>query len=396
MDNQEFDKIFSDKLRQEQAFDFRETDWEEVAGRIGSKTKFRRFFWWFFALALITVSLSSAYLYFKLGINQSINQQLIEQIDDLEEQYQEKAIKADTVYLKDTIYQALPPGKQKIKTQSGRKVISSGNKHLVEKSEPLLVLEVLDSVGSSYENLSREASVEPFTKIALKAVNLHYEEEEERYYLEDRKFLKARKRWQDRLKIGLTTAFGITKTPATDSLAFLQGLDKKRATFDLGIQLEWALGYKIRALAGVNFSYIRFEIPGGLEDYGGYYGNTDFMENLNISQSAIHYRLGLKYVHQDYKKWTAYAGLLLNAQSNQNWTTRIQYLPDFMDGRLEKSSIRDAAFRINALEPFIGLEGQISNRFSWQLETWYQYHFQQREDQIFTLTGLRTSFVYHF
>ena len=45
MDNKDFDKLFSDGLEEEQEFDFRESDWEEVSERIQTNSK-RKILWW--------------------------------------------------------------------------------------------------------------------------------------------------------------------------------------------------------------------------------------------------------------------------------------------------------------------------------------------------------------
>lgn len=398
MDNQEFDKLFSDQLQEEHNFGFRESDWEEVAARLSADRRRKPIWWWRWGLGLLLLGLIglSAYFYYQLKNTKGALSELHTKVTKIKEEAKTaEHIIVDTIRIKDTVIQKIPSTVTYTSLKIERpnvSTISKSNQLSITNNTAPLSQEVV-----AEENPESEIVTDLLPEIELKADSLVMTKtEKERYYLDIYQFPVKKKGIKDRLKIGFTNAVGLTQTPADDSLAWLQGLDEKRLTFDIGLQAEWLFTKRLSVLAGINYSYIGFKVSAGLDRYGGYYGIDDFTEYVKISQTAIHYRLGFKYLHGDYQKWRPFAGLLLHAQSSQIWTSRQKFVPDFMEGQTVTTKTRIPDFRLNALEPVLGFEYRISKTFSWQMEAWYRYHFTSREDQFYSFMGIRNTIFYHF
>jgi hypothetical protein len=92
MDHKDFDKIFSDKLKETQDFEFMESDWENVLGRIEVPEKQRRRAGWLWLLSLGFLMMAGTSLYLAISLKKT-NQHLV----DLKEALTESAVRVDTI-----------------------------------------------------------------------------------------------------------------------------------------------------------------------------------------------------------------------------------------------------------------------------------------------------------
>ncbi|MFK7810108.1 MAG: hypothetical protein AB8F74_20040, partial [Saprospiraceae bacterium] len=103
MDNKDFDKIFSEKLKETQEFEYMDSDWENVAGRIQPpEEEERRFSKWFWLLGLGFLIMTGTSLYLASSLN-STNKHLVELKEAVSNQGTKTVVVPDTVFEKVTI-----------------------------------------------------------------------------------------------------------------------------------------------------------------------------------------------------------------------------------------------------------------------------------------------------
>ena len=400
MDNQDFDKIFAEGLGKEQEFDFRESDWMEVEEVIQAKSK-DRLIWWRWLIPVLFL-LFGGIIYCLLTDLREAKSEVLELTEKISRQTFEAI---DTQYKKVTILEYDTIRKTIVQENIiERNIYKAVNPQHIGKETQLTKESTLEKANlqerKSYENLEKPIPVSSLSEIPLKEVSLDFEEENEHYYLDEKQFPEKKKGLKDRLKIGLTNAWGFSEGYSRgDSLPGFNGFSKK-IVFDLGLRGEWQFNNRLRVRTAVSLGYILFNTS----DVGETLRLSERvpadpegeLANARISQTTLNYQLGIKYFLGEYKKWIPYVGLSMEARARLNQKIRASYHYVYQLPNTKSGSFKNSDLTLNSFIQFIGYEYQFSDRFSWQVEGWHQFNFKKEIDKIYPRFGIRNTLLYHF
>ncbi len=404
MDNRDFDKIFSDGLGEEQHFDFRESDWEEVASHIQKEPK-RFFVWWRWLIPILLI-VSSTVIYClvaDLRMAEKTIQSLNEKIED------QQLSSRDIVFQKNNQIGSDSSSINSFQNKLLEKEIISAKKRPPLSSEsPASVKFVEEEVlhqpsESATEYLEEQEPITLLEEIPIRevALELEFEKEHEHYYLKDDYSSPKRLQVRDRLRIGLTGTWGLTEGfSSQDSTFGINNLFEKNM-IELGIRAEWSFNNRWSANAILGFDYVSYNttdsddvstgaIEGLSPDFGGE------LTNLKFSQIGFNYQLGLKYQFGSRKKWLPYLGLNIAARSNLKQKANASYFYVYQEPNNRSAAYSKTMFKVNSISPFVGVEYRFSRDFSWQIEGVYNFNLWKTNDQLYNKLGIRNTILFHF
>ncbi|MFT5383030.1 MAG: hypothetical protein ACI81W_000426 [Saprospiraceae bacterium] len=402
MDNQDFDKIFSGGLGEEQEFDFRESDWEEVAEAIASKSK-DRLLWWRWLIPIMFIVFGSVIYCLVSDLKVTKREVLV-----LNEKLSARQIeKTDTLYNKitiityDTIHQIVT--KEKGRTKNNYSVNQPIEFYNNESSfnDKSNTKRADTNENINYKNVAELIPVISLSEIPLKEVEIQIDKEEEHFYLTETQFPEKKRGIKDKFKIGLTNGWAVTENySAIDSTSSVNGLGKK-VMLDFGLRGEWAFNKHLSTIATVSIEHVRFNSFDKVVDKLAVYeavlpDASGGLIKARTSQTNLNYKLGVKYLFGAHKKWTPYAGVNIEAQSRLIQKAEASYFYAYQEINTKSAEYRNPDFKITALTLFAGYEYQFSGRFSWQVEAWHRFNFNKEIDQIYARFGIRNTVLYHF
>lgn len=402
MDNQEFDQIFSGRLQEEQDFDFRESDWKEIAPVLAARQR-RGLAWWSWLLmGLLVFALLIIY-----GLATELTEAK-EQVTNLQVESKFSQIeKVDTVFNKITIttYDTIV------------KTIFKENVVLEEKSNSSELKNISSSIGilgpikegvekeknqakiESYENLESEQELELLLPLSLNVPLTSEKIKEETHFEPKRIYTKPRKSiYRKTLSLGFTNAWGLTENQTNSFYQRNSENSVKRFVFDLGLRAELAWNPNLRILATVAYNQVNLKTPFVLDSLiRGGIANGGFLDIAKVQQGAVHYELGLKYVFNNGKKWKPFGGLSVAYQSALRYRVVVTSAYSYqLDKTTNTNTIKRASFQFNSIRQFFGYEYQISDRLAWQVEQWYRFNFWKDRSQMYGAFGIRNTLVYRF
>ncbi len=413
MDNKDFDKIFSDGLEEEQDFGFQEKDWEEVSWVIHAQPK-RKFVWWRWLVPVLLIAFGGV-VYCLASDLKSARKEISVLHHDIGKL---QIIKSDTQYQKVTIIEYDTIRKTIIDEQivSKKRIVyidvpglkSESNTNKNTKSNTNL-LNTSKRLGLS-ESLERGAEeiVEPLGAIdLLEPISLQLEDElkagktkEEHFYKTELKPSISKPWHKNKLKIGITNAWGVSESSTNDFYERNAGDKVKKYMLDLGVQGEWAFNHRWRVSGTVAYDRIRLLSPMLSEEVLSQLNLDPSLGNLLSSktiQAAIHYKIGIKYYLRTHQKWLPYGGVYASAQSNRSQKISTIYTVNYQPGIVNsKTTLRKNKFRMNSLTQFFGYEFRLSDKFSWQVEQWWRINLWKTDDQMYSTFGIRNTVLYHF
>lgn len=428
-----FDDIFAQQLQQEQEFDFRESDWQEVADRLGpspTPVPAPSFFnWKAWATAAILLSLLGGIGWLavelkdaKDAIQELKNQPVAEnlRVDTI---YKEVAVvRVDTVFKTRTIATAAPTkyfnttpffaNNQRFNTHdisvtgtgmlgtsffspffngSRRTVFGArvGGTDVSAETEEIDNLEGLTDL-KKLAILDGEALILPTTELKIKEVSTAD------------LTLKNDPRMRDYLRpIGMKIGVSAGKS-------FITAGDLTNvASSNVGVKGELQFVQNVSLTSGVDwfnvsyqtteFSNLGREIPmPDLEDLGS--ANPSDLTFASVSESFTQYKVGLKYAFPTKTTATPYIGI--NYLASSNFKKDFYYFFDIapaqgLDVELEANN-RFNRFNSDGFGLDVGVELQTQKWLSLQIEGYYHFITPEMRSQYYDLVGIRLAALVNF
>lgn len=406
MDNKDFDKIFSDRLQEEQHFDFQESDWDEVVSSIQKKPR-RKFLWWMWLIPFLFAGFAIVIYSLKSDLNEANKEvlNLNQKIKKLEILKSDTQYQTVTITKYDTIQKIIFEEKNfQIKGNRTQEISPKLISTIKETSPKEVIKSLADSVFMDSKIDSDDKTLNEAITL-LELIDLREEgeldlpeEKEKRFYLKEISRNKEQSLFTDRLKIGLTNAWGVNEKYEngfynSDTISSLKGF-----MFDFGIRSEWAFNKRWRAMATIGFERITLKGAHLSDFYRGLLVpsySSNFIEAMTV-QTNVNYQLGIKYFLLKNKMWIPYIGTSLNAQSNLGQKITASYLVNNDYSESNSLTIRRPDFRLNSVSQLFGFEYRISNRLSWQIEQWYRFNVWKSEGQNYARFGIRNTVLFHF
>lgn len=418
MDNQDWDKIFGEKLNQTRSFEYNDQDWKSVESRLPTPSNNRLIpIWWQWILPAVS---GMALLFFAMSFFK--NQHEITQLNQTikENEIQE----TDTVFIEKIIYKTDTIIETKVEKvyviQSDFKNINSSQSqqnflnNFVKKTVPnnsSLESDFIKNQSADYLKPNEKilADFSSTTGLAhlplLEVTPVFYQPDikiENRFH----PVIQPVKNHFLQPKIKL---WGTWATIPNYSLE-----DEERTSFikknawQIGIANSWKLGDNWQVNLEFGYQKINFQASGVdsltninpliplPESYNYYLFRT--LDNIDISQTNLQYGLSLDYYFQTKNNICPFLSLgvlaksrLRQAQENE-WTLSGGYIEETV--QLD-TLYTDSGFKFNALRAGIGVEGQINQYIGWQLEGQY-FYTPSNTYQMNPKLGLRASLFYQF
>ena len=442
MDHKDFDKILSDKLKEEQDFAFLESDWKDLEKDLPQDGKDRKGFWlWFLGSLLALMAIS--YLCFQ---NNSLENKIVKlevEVKDINEQINAKETIRKTVILYDTIY-------EKVKIPF---VLDAASDPLVQlKNENKTLKNQIHNLHSSVQENTigqrqKELEIVKLNEI-IQALNTTVKKQQD---LIDKKNIELNQKGLPILQMPYLDAnlnplpsYGKRPLPELEEIiveknkpsffskpqfrlggfASFGQLDKidleeysnKTNTnnfYQFGILTEFLLAKKIGLQFGLGYERSRVDVDGLSGNYFSINRNDldelifDFdpllgvyedlsLNNFILTKHALLVDLHLKYYFLKNTKLRPYANLGIQSSFRFKSQTKTEYFNEPENLIKDNLTTNSKSFSLGSVIGGAGLEAQFFNKISWQLEGQYYYPLSNEKSVVKNTWGIRTAVLYNF
>ena len=442
MDNQDFDKILSDKLQETQTHEFIESDWEQVSERLHPPVQKKKQGFWFFFLpfALFSLCGTIAGLTFQLKKTNQQLDQLQQTLSHWDQNQKDTVYKTTTIVQIDTIIQHIPTttnnkpisshtftaNQQSFSKNHHNPNITTNNlksiqsfkvaeQHLntgivLDQNEPtVFTIQPADSDATLlFTNNDKNTALlgnRELTFIPVKSLDFYLVaptrvlpfQEEEIDLLPNKKIKKPVFMLKN-ASIGIVGGGAFTNSYSSVSSAYNIAVTKKSA-WDLGVRLAYQLTPEVNGFADIAFQTLNYQTS----DLDSIWGipmvdlasDPTTISDARLSQQAIHYRFGFQYTFLKNKKWHPIIGLAIEAQSHLKQNISVFTLENYGLAN-SNHSFNTTTFRFHSIVPALGLKLNLNKKIDWQIETWYQHILWKNPQQIYAPFGIRTHVSYRF
>jgi hypothetical protein len=423
-----FDKILAQKLQQEQEFDFRESDWQDVANTLDAAAPApNAFAWKSWAAAVILVSLLGGIGWLVMALTaakntiQELKSQPVEENFRVDTIYKEVAVvRVDTVFKTRTIATAAATNifattpffanNQKINTHdisvTGAGILGTsffspffnadGRRQTVDGRRGGSIgvsAEEKDVVSADLKKmaiLEGEALAYPVTELKIKEISTSELDLNNDPRLRDYMRPIGAKAGVSVGKSFLT-ANGLTNVSSSNV-----GL-KGEVNFVKNISLVGAIDWFNLSYQTTDYTNLGRDIQmPNLEDLGS--ANPNDLTFASVSESFTQYKIGLKYNFQTKTTAVPYIGLSYLASTNVK--KDFYYFYDIpasqgLDVQLEDSD-RFNDFHSNGFGLDLGVELQTQKWLSLQIEGYYHFITPEMRSQYYDLLGIRLAALINF
>jgi len=428
--------LFGDKLTPEQPFDFRESDWEEVAMVLDKNKRRDKLGIWFWPALLGVLSIATVIWLFNDLQN---TKRLVEKLEN--QTYHNNIIITDTIRKKVTVIEydtirktiiseekpLLKTTAKKIRTEKETKISWTTTKtftdtttgkdcdcsddELLKTENGLLNSPLIESIKETSEknNLvdnklqatqkERQTKSNLFHPLSIDALidSMNVKPREvttpEIVTVPSKRILKSTQEKQ--FKIGIVAGYQFPKEQGrlvSDTIG-----NQIYKSYQIGLRTEYnltdhwtisadfthqKLNYRVNGLDTIEGVFIERELPDGLD-------------TIRIQQKNWNYAIGLKYRFGKNSKIQPYGSLYLHAKSTLRQDGKGQ-IRNYGDPVFFEEKRSDSNFRLQGLEPSMGFNYRLKRNLSWQLEGHYLFHFNEKIDRLRNGFGFRTALMVHF
>ncbi len=432
MDNRDFDNKFKEELNNEMDFNFQEEDWKAIEDRVRKPQKKNRplFFWLALGSICLGILLSGVYLLKQQNVQKHKIEALQENFKIEKNSLQKDTVFVDrTIIVRDTIIKYITEGEddsssssiisklqstysstnstfkpaieniysESESTYNFPKSSTSTNSNPLQQAAKNLVYDISPSerlnepVEKSNYPISKTPQLQLFEKVKSKEILLQYIRTQDFKLVSD--FSKNQNdlpKFKPHFLLGPTYSYSSPEnySTLTDSIS--------KSAHSTGLKVSFAVNKRFSITGQIAHEWLNYTMPKGgmftgtppLEDRYGIESSSAF-----VKQKRWQYLIGGNYKVFVKNKASVYLSAQIETQSNLSQLISRSFEAAYVQDTLTEMAL-DKSFRINSIVPGLGINYQINDHCTFQVEPWLRINLSENKNQMYQRFGIRTTLLF--